>query len=323
MPPPSAATRSSSSPTPCAKPSRTRCTRSRPPASAPRPRSRRCARTMRRWPRTPSRSIAPRCVTRPRSPTAIASRPVSRRLRRPSTRPRLPRASRRIDYAVAREAPRPILDASAREGMLAEVESGPRRRDARAPRRGDPQGAGPRRRGAGRAARAAARARTRGSCRRGGAARRSSAGLSARSPPGSPDSCPRCWIRSIVRSAQARVELAVRRGRAHRRHGRTRRASTAGGVLRDRLAGLTESVHGLELQIHEKRLHVSSLLERVASELGLDEDILISEYGPDQAVSGRSTSRAKRPGAASVLRSGRSSAADCRMPSASSPSSVA
>ena len=54
--------------------------------------------------------------------------------------------------------------------------------------------------------------------------------------------------------------------------------------LRERLAGLTESVHGLELQIHEKRLHVSSLLERVASELGLDEDILISEYGPDQAV---------------------------------------
>ena len=57
-------------------------------------------------------------------------------------------------------------------------------------------------------------------------------------------------------------------------------------MLRERLAGLTESVHGLELQIHEKRLHVTSLLERVASELGLDEDILISEYGPDQEVPG-------------------------------------
>jgi chromosome segregation protein len=55
-------------------------------------------------------------------------------------------------------------------------------------------------------------------------------------------------------------------------------------ALRDRLAGLTESVHGLELQIHEKRLHVTSLLERVASELGLDEDILLSEYGPEQPV---------------------------------------
>ncbi|WP_203135410.1 chromosome segregation protein SMC [Microbacterium sp. JZ31] len=54
--------------------------------------------------------------------------------------------------------------------------------------------------------------------------------------------------------------------------------------LRERLTGLTESVHGLELQIHEKKLHVASLLERVASELGLSEDILVSEYGPDQPV---------------------------------------
>ncbi|GAA1729440.1 chromosome segregation protein SMC [Microbacterium paludicola] len=54
--------------------------------------------------------------------------------------------------------------------------------------------------------------------------------------------------------------------------------------LRERLSGLTESVHGLELQIHEKKLHVTSLLERVSSELGMGEDILVSEYGPDQPV---------------------------------------
>ncbi|MGW9626815.1 chromosome segregation protein SMC [Microbacterium sp. NPDC055521] len=54
--------------------------------------------------------------------------------------------------------------------------------------------------------------------------------------------------------------------------------------LRDRLAGLTESVHGLELQIHEKKLHLSSLLDRVASELALDEDVLVAEYGPDELV---------------------------------------
>ncbi|KJQ52980.1 chromosome segregation protein SMC [Microbacterium sp. SA39] len=54
--------------------------------------------------------------------------------------------------------------------------------------------------------------------------------------------------------------------------------------LRERLAGLTESVHGLELQIHEKKLHLNSLLERVSSELALDEDILVAEYGPDQLV---------------------------------------
>lgn len=54
--------------------------------------------------------------------------------------------------------------------------------------------------------------------------------------------------------------------------------------LRERLAGLTESVHGIELQIHEKKLHLTSLLERVSSELALDEDILVTEYGPDQPV---------------------------------------
>ncbi|MEL5990369.1 chromosome segregation protein SMC [Microbacterium phosphatis] len=54
--------------------------------------------------------------------------------------------------------------------------------------------------------------------------------------------------------------------------------------LRERLTGLTESVHGLELQIHEKKVHLTSLLERVASELGLGEEILVAEYGPDQPI---------------------------------------
>jgi chromosome segregation protein len=53
--------------------------------------------------------------------------------------------------------------------------------------------------------------------------------------------------------------------------------------VRERLSGLTESVHGLELQMHEKRLHVTSLLERVLR-VALDENILVAEYGPDQLV---------------------------------------
>ena len=36
--------------------------------------------------------------------------------------------------------------------------------------------------------------------------------------------------------------------------------------------------------MHEKRLHVTSLLERVASELALEEDILVAEYGPEVAI---------------------------------------
>ncbi|AJW78712.1 chromosome segregation SMC family protein [Clavibacter michiganensis] len=54
--------------------------------------------------------------------------------------------------------------------------------------------------------------------------------------------------------------------------------------LRTRLHGITEDVHGLELQIYEKRLQVSQLLERAASELGLGEEVLVAEYGPDVPV---------------------------------------
>ena len=104
--------------------------------------------------------------------------------------------------------------------------------------------------------------------------------------------------------------------------------------MRERLAGLTESVHSLELQIHEKRLHVARLLERVQSELGLEEDILISEYGPDQPVP-VAPILIPAGGVGAVIRADdgddaelapfpttvRSSAGDCRRPSASSPSS--
>jgi chromosome segregation protein len=92
---------------------------------------------------------------------------------------------------------------------------------------------------------------------------------------------------SVDRStAQARVELE--------RAEQTRTALTAelaqlrreDAGVRERLTRVTESVHGLELQMHEKRLHVQSLLERVQSELGLHENILLAEYGPDVPVGG-------------------------------------
>ncbi len=54
--------------------------------------------------------------------------------------------------------------------------------------------------------------------------------------------------------------------------------------LREELQTITESVHGLELQIYEKKLQLSNLLERAAEELGLVEDVLVAEYGPDQPI---------------------------------------
>jgi len=55
-------------------------------------------------------------------------------------------------------------------------------------------------------------------------------------------------------------------------------------ALHERLAAIIENVHGLELEIYEKKLHLSALLERAGSELGLTEDVLVTEYGPDQLI---------------------------------------
>lgn len=54
--------------------------------------------------------------------------------------------------------------------------------------------------------------------------------------------------------------------------------------LRTRLNAVTDGVHGIEMQIYEKKLHLSNLVERAASELGLIEDVLVAEYGPDTLV---------------------------------------
>ena len=183
---------------------------------------------------------------------------------------------------VAREAPRPVLDASAREGMLAALEEA---RDVEMRSRlevetlreriraGEARVAGMERQRE-REREAAAEAARRAVLRR--AQREVAASVAGQLP---------AVIDSVGRSlAQARAELIsaeTERAALTTELGELRRQESA---VRERLAGLTESVHSLELQIHEKRLHVTGVLERVQSELGLDEDILISEYGPDQYV---------------------------------------
>ncbi|WP_449279900.1 chromosome segregation protein SMC [Leucobacter sp. GX0328] len=54
--------------------------------------------------------------------------------------------------------------------------------------------------------------------------------------------------------------------------------------LRHQLQSLTERVHGSELKSYERKLQLSGLLERSGSELGLVEDVLLAEYGPDQLI---------------------------------------
>lgn len=184
--------------------------------------------------------------------------------------------------AAAAAAPRPILDASARDGLLDALEKA-REHEMRARldvetlrervRAGEARVVQlERQRDRERAA--AAEAARRAVIRR---RQRAIATAVAEQLPPLLDSLDRSVTRARVELAvaeQARseltAELADLRARDH--------------AARTRLAGLTETVHGLELQMHEKRLHVTSLLERVASELSLSEDILVAEYGPDQPV---------------------------------------
>ena len=54
--------------------------------------------------------------------------------------------------------------------------------------------------------------------------------------------------------------------------------------IQQKLSDLTQSVHDIELQNHEKRLNLANLVTRAQEELGLDEVTLLAEYGPDQLI---------------------------------------
>jgi chromosome segregation protein SMC, common bacterial type len=83
---------------------------------------------------------------------------------------------------------------------------------------------------------------------------------------------------------QARMELAAAEAERASQNEELTALRREESALRERLQAISENVHGLELQIYEKKLHLSSLLERAGSELGLVEDVLIAEYGPGVPV---------------------------------------
>ncbi len=185
-----------------------------------------------------------------------------------------------LDEAIS--APRPVLDASARDGLLESLEAA---REVEVRARLEIETLRERVRAA--EARVASLERQREKERDAAAeaarrtvirrAQRESAAAVAAELPRILDSLDR----SVTEARVALAEAEASRSAQNEELTALRAQETS---LRERLAGLTESVHGLELQIHEKKLHLTSLLERVASELALDEDILVAEYGPDQLV---------------------------------------
>ena len=80
--------------------------------------------------------------------------------------------------------------------------------------------------------------------------------------------------------SQARVELAAREAERSQQNEELSALRREESSLRERLAAISENVHGLEMQLYEKKLHLSTLLERAGEELGLVEDVLVAELRP-------------------------------------------
>jgi chromosome segregation protein len=84
--------------------------------------------------------------------------------------------------------------------------------------------------------------------------------------------------------SQARVALAAAEAARSQQNEELIELRRTESTLRERLTALNDNVHGLEMQAYEKKLHLSTLLERAAEDLGLDEDVLVAEYGPDVPI---------------------------------------
>ncbi|MBT1666009.1 AAA family ATPase [Curtobacterium flaccumfaciens] len=84
--------------------------------------------------------------------------------------------------------------------------------------------------------------------------------------------------------AEARVQLATEEAERSKRNTELQTIRNEERELRDRLQAITDGVHSLEMEIYEKKLHVSGVLDRAQSELGLTEAVLVAEYGPHVPV---------------------------------------
>ncbi|MDQ1545246.1 MAG: chromosome segregation protein [Actinomycetota bacterium] len=90
---------------------------------------------------------------------------------------------------------------------------------------------------------------------------------------------------SVDRSvSEARVALAARESERSSQNQELVALRISENSLRERLDSVGDTVHGLEMQLYEKKLQLSTLLERAGEELGLVEDVLVAEYGPDVLV---------------------------------------
>ena len=62
-----------------------------------------------------------------------------------------------------------------------------------------------------------------------------------------------------------------------------------------KLSSLTQSVHDMELSNHEKRLTLANLVTRANEELGLEQTVLLEEYGPEIPIPDEEAEGGSRP----------------------------
>jgi chromosome segregation protein len=193
----------------------------------------------------------------------------------------------------ARAEPRPVLDATVREGALAslerarevEVEGRLRLETARERVRAEEARVRAMERQFEAEQQAAADAARRAVVRR--------AQLAAATRVA--DSLPAALASVDASVAEARVALGRAEAQRASRNEELQQVRRQEAAVRERLHAVTEDVHGLELRIYEKKLHVAGLVERAESELGLGEGVLVEEYGPDVEIPCEDEESAPRP----------------------------
>ena len=92
-------------------------------------------------------------------------------------------------------------------------------------------------------------------------------------------------ISAIVKSAQV-AKLALHDLESKRRNQNEELVRLRGetSTIQNRLSALTQTVHDIELSNHEKRLNLANLVAKANEDLGLEQQVLVNEYGPDQLI---------------------------------------
>ena len=95
---------------------------------------------------------------------------------------------------------------------------------------------------------------------------------------------PGVMAQAVVTTEESSAALLAAEAKRQSLQGELTQLRTQENTLRERLGSITDSVHSIEMQIYEKKLQRTTLLERVQEELGLTEETLLEDYAPHVLV---------------------------------------